>query len=327
MTASYLSWENFRKTVFVAGQKRVHRISSSPKIEVFGDGEAREIGLLIEIPPGTELPPDLDSLAVIRATVVRPKGTHLLEVRCMATRLERQFYHFASAVAERVLVEKMAAVDAVRLELQSFSELLEVKTALGIERQIGILGELLFLELLIGRMPGSDALAAWLGPYGEPHDFRAGDREYEVKATVGTRRIHTIHGAEQLVPSHECHLYVVSVMLGPPGASSGFSLPEKLSDVANLLPETLETKARFHTALERLGYRANDASQYTRRYVLRRPIAMACVDGFFPALTRPLLQASLKQLADRVESVQYDVDIEGLEHDAGSAQFQSWLPS
>src|SRR5205823_6408923 len=99
------------------------------------------------------------------------------------------------------------------------------KTVLGIERQIGLIGELLFLERLVSKF-GTSTLSSWIGPWGEPHDFRLQSREFEVKTTVSPQRVHIINGAEQLVASSGCSLSLVSVLLGPPGAGSGFSLTD-----------------------------------------------------------------------------------------------------
>ena len=58
---------------------------------------------------------------------------------------------------------------------------------------------------------------------------------------------------------------------------------------------------------------------------MRRPLAVATVDATFPAITRHVVQTALGTLAPRVESVQYDVNIEGLEHEDGTPGFDSIL--
>ena len=119
-------------------------------------------------------------MTFITTQVFKQKGRTLLEIATSAASLQRQFYHFAVAVAERVIVEQRQPVDAAGLEFQCFADLLEEKLLLGPERQLGLLGELLFLERLVGT-GGVVALDAWLGPMGEPHDFRLQKREFEVE--------------------------------------------------------------------------------------------------------------------------------------------------
>jgi hypothetical protein len=316
----YLSWENFASTVFVRGQQRVHRATDSPSIEIFGDGVRNRIGIWLEVPVGTQIPQEIASLAFITAQTLTRNGLVVLEVATATPSLFRQFYHFAVAVAERVIVEKSQPLEAIILELQCFTDLMEAKSFLAIERQIGLLGELVFLQYLLVK-EGVDALDAWLGPLGEPHDFRVKNREFEVKTTVATHRIHTIHGTEQLVPSEGCTLYLLSVLLGPAGMSDGFSLADKVSQVSNYLTLTPRRLTQFETALGTTGYREDDRVHYARRFALRRPIGLVRVDNSFPAITRPTIQAALGPLASRIEALQYDVNVEGLEHEDGTEEF------
>lgn len=323
---NHLSWENFRATVFNRGQQRVHRVTNSPYIEVFGDGVLNRIGIWLDTAPRTEIPSEVSKLTFITTRTLKQKGRILLEVATDTVSLQRQFYHFAIAVAERVIVEKRPPIEAVGLELQCFSDLLEEKSLLGPERQIGLLGELIFLERLVGK-GGAGALDAWLGPMGEPHDFRLPRREFEVKTTVSPHRIHTINGAEQLVPSKACSLYLVSILLGPPGAGDGFSLSEKIKQLSRTFAPVAPRLKQFTTALEACGFRNADSRHYTRRFALRRPIGLIRVDKNFPSITRRTIQSALGPLASRIESLQYDVSVEGLESEDGTAGFSKVIPT
>jgi hypothetical protein len=69
------------------------------------------------------------------------------------------------------------------------------------------------------------------------------------------------------------------------------------------------------------GYRDLDAQHYTRQYALRRPLAVVAIDEQFPAITRPAIQKVLGAEAQRIDHVQYDVNVEGLEHESGSLEF------
>ena len=319
-----LSWDNFKNTVFLRGQQRVHRVADSPRVDVFGDGVSNRIGLWIEAAPGIQMPPELSALAFISARIVIKDGQELLEISTDTPSIQRQFYHFALAVAERLTVEHRPPTEAVALELQCFAELLEEKPLVGIERQIGLLGELLFLERLIDAF-GQGALASWVGPSGEPHDFRTEGREFEVKTTVSTRRVHTIHGTDQMVASKGCSLFVISVLLGPAGSAKGVSLAGKVAELARRFVSVPADLIRFSTAIGACGYREADSGHYSRAFTLRRPLAVAAVDVAFPAITRQVIQTALGGLAPRVESVQYDVNIEGLEGEDGTPGFDAVL--
>src|SRR5436190_2911854 len=127
----HLSWENFRTTVFLPGQQRVHRVTDSPYIEVFGDGIGNRIGIWLEVPPDTSIPPELSKFTFITTRTVNQHGRIILEVATATPSLQRQFYHFAVAVSERVIVENRPAVESVELELRCFADLLEEKAILG----------------------------------------------------------------------------------------------------------------------------------------------------------------------------------------------------
>jgi hypothetical protein len=321
----HLSWENFESTVLVLGQQGVHRISDDPRIEVFADALAMRIGIWLQLPADATLPPELGSLASVSVRITQREGRAFVETTTSHRGLFRQFYHFAIAVSERVLDEGQDAITAISTEIQCFSELLELKPLLGIERQLGLLGELVFLRRLIAAV-GPHALNAWIGPTGEPHDFRIGRREFEVKTTTSPRRIHTIHGVAQLVPSADCSLHLVSLLAGPAGADAGFSLPDLVTELAQTFAYS-DRVGQFWRLLGACGYRAEDEQHYPRRFALRRPIAFVPVDHTCPALTTTSLQGMLGPLAVRVESVQYDVNLEGLELDDDTAASGGVLPT
>jgi hypothetical protein len=325
-SSRYLLWENFKSTVFVQGQQRVHRVTDSPFIELFGDGITNRVGILLEILPGAAIPPELSRLAFVSTRTFDQDGRVILEVSTANPSLQRHFYHFAVAVTERMLVEKKAATDAISLELHCFANLLEEKSSLGPEQRLGLLGELIFLEKLILKI-GGGALDSWLGPLGEPHDFRFQDREFEVKTTLSPHRVHTINGPEQLVPSAACSLYIVSVLLGPAGASDGFSLADKVMGLSSQLSVFPGRVDRFSAVLKACGFRSEDSAEYSRRFAMRRQIGLVPVDSNFPAITRLTIQAALGKLAPRVESLQYDVSVEGLEQEDGTDEFEAVMPS
>jgi hypothetical protein len=321
-----LSWENFRLSILVPAEQRVHRIAESPIIEVFGDGVLGRVGLWLEVPAGTVIPDEIGKLAFISSLTIARASATLLELSVATPSLFRQFYYFAVAVSERMLEGHMSAVGAVLIELRSFAELLEEKALLGIERQIGLLGELVVLERLIKKM-GPSAVDSWVGPKREPHDFRIQGSEFEVKTTTRSQRIHTINGTEQLVPSQGCSLFILSVLLAPAGMADGTSLAEKAEEVRSLLPPASQNGAQFVAALHESGFRDSDRAHYARRYVLRRPLAAVQVSERLPAITRASIQTAFGSEAARLEAVEYDLNVEGLEVEDPAAAFTAIFPA
>src|SRR4051812_17834979 len=145
-TKRHITWENFRSTIIVPGEQRVHRVSESPLVEIFSDSVNNRIGIWIQTNAATEIPPELLKLSSISLRLAERHGLQVLEVATSSRDLQRHFYHFAVALAEKVLLDKSSAIDAVLSEVQCFGAILEKKSLLSIERQIGLLGELLLLE-------------------------------------------------------------------------------------------------------------------------------------------------------------------------------------
>ncbi len=321
----HLSWDNFVSSVLVKGQQRVHRISNSPVIEVFGDGINHRVGVWIESPVEVNIPEQARRLAFVSVQTVKHKAVSFLEIATTSPLINRQFYLFVTAIADRVLDSHQSAIEAVTLELQSFAALLKEKSLLTIERQVGLIGELIVLERMLSA-DGSGAIAAWIGPHGEPHDFRVGNSEFEVKTTISTRRIHTIHNLTQLTGSPGCRLFIISILLGPPGKDSGFSLAEKIESINRSLKESPNEKKQFLTALESNGYSSTDHAQYDRLFALRGPIAVVPVDSQFPTITSSTLKALLGHEAHRIDRFVYDVNVEGLESEEGTEVYEAAFP-
>jgi hypothetical protein len=321
----HLSWDNFVSSVLVKGQQRVHRISNSPVIEVFGDGINDRVGIWIESPAEVNIPQEARRLAFVSVQTMKRKEISFLEIATISPLINRQFYLFVMAVADRVLEFHQSAIEALILELQSFAALLEEKSLLTIERQLGLIGELIILERMISGH-GSAAIAAWIGPRGEPHDFRIGNREFEVKTTAGTRRIHTIHNISQLTVSPGCSLFIISILLGPTAKEGGFSLAQKIESIQSSLKGLPSDEKQFLTALESSGYSTVDHSQYNRLFALRRPVAVVPIDSQFPTITSSTLQALLGQEAHRIDRFVYDVNVEGLESEEGTEVYKTAFP-
>ena len=322
-----MSWENFSKAIMVEDEQRTYRVSESPRIDFFWDGQRKCVGFLLETSADTVLAPELVKLAIIAMDVVKKENVHFLKITTTSTALRRQFYHFAVAVSERLLSEKRSALDAVTIELECFDDLLAERPVLSRERQIGLLGELLFLDRLI-QCGGVQMLDGWVGPQNEPHDFRFDMREFEVKTTIAPRRIHIVNGTEQLIASKDCTLFIFSIVLGPPDglASSNFSLADKVRDVESRFVADSTRRRRFNEALEIVGIRTADLVHYGHKYSLRRPLAVIPVDDQFPALTRSTIQQAFGPLFQRIESIQYAVNVEGLEYEEGTSQFSNAIP-
>jgi len=321
----HLSWDNFVSSVLVKGQQRVHRISNSPLIEVFGDGISDRVGIWLETEADVNIPEQAKRLALVSIQTVKRGEGFFLEIVSSSRLINRSFYLFATAVADRVLQMNQSPSEAVALELQCFAALLEEKPLLSIERQLGLIGELIVLERMISA-DGPQAIDAWIGPLREPHDFRVMNSEFEVKSTAGSRRIHTIHNLTQLTVSPGCLLFIVSILLGPGGKGGGFSLATKIESIQSLLKDSVQHEKGFIDRLESCGYSSQDHSQYNRAFGLRRPLALVPIDSRFPTITSTSLQYLLGEEAHRIDRFVYDVNVDGLESEEGTEFYAEVFP-
>jgi hypothetical protein len=324
MTAPrHLSWSDFARTIMVPGEQRMHRLSLEPDVGVFWDGSVPRLGLRIALSPDEKLPGSLTQLSALKADKVEIDNTHYLELSIRSESIRKEFYAFAGAVADSIVRGRANPIQAVVDEISGFGHLLQQKAVLSVERQIGLTGELLVLRRIIVNR-GRANLAAWVGPRGEPHDFRMEQNEFEVKTSVGTRRIHTINSLDQLTPSQYCELHVVSILLGPPGKNAGVSLQGLVKEMRGLFDGTSELR-EFENQLSTAGYREADAEQYTREYMLRKPLRVIQVSSEFPRIDRDIIATALGPVAARIEDVSYQVNLEGLGSDETEATFPDVL--
>src|SRR5262249_39600495 len=139
--------------------------------------------------------------------------------------------------------------------LERWRELIEHQVAPhpGIERLIGVYGELWHLRELARRSPS--AVTAWTGPLGTRHDFMGPGGALEVKASQARRgRFVEIHGAEQLEAPSGGDLFLASMKVELLVVNSG----ERLIDVVNDLVELAIDRRLLLERLLQIGIRAGD---------------------------------------------------------------------
>ena len=316
----HLSWVGFQESIMAAGQQRVHRVSSKPDIGIYWNGSDFRIGLRIEDSSSEEIPSKLASLAFLECSRKRIMDIDYIDVSVRARPLWRSFYNFAVSAADRVAVEGEKTMDAILAEIECFGELISSRGALSSEKQIGLFGELLVLEriLLHG---GPSRLESWIGSAGEPHDFRLGNLELEVKTSFGTKSVHHINGFTQLIPSPDHDLQIVSILLGPAGSGESRTLPGIVGEIEKIVDATPWSR-KLQELLGSVGYNHEAVDLYGRKYCLRRPVQVVPVTEDFPRIDRGMLSLVLGASFSRIRDVSYELDVEGL----GIGEGQSGFP-
>lgn len=157
-------------------------------------------------------------------------------------------------------------------------------TALGPEREVGLIGELVVLNGLLDEGLGcSSVIDAWKGPLDGEQDFELGMGAIEVKATASQTGFPARVGSLQQLDDHirqPLFMAGVKLRLNP----EGVSLPSLVAKTRERLKDAPVAAAKFDRLLLDAGHYDGHASQYTRRFELVE-LRIREVTGKFPRLT------------------------------------------
>lgn len=156
------------------------------------------------------------------------------------------------------------------------------------EQQKGLIGEILFIDLLIKKgVSTSVSLNNWFGPDFFNKDFIIENTGFEIKATSQDRPIIKI-SSEQQLDKQDLKLLVLVQFVLEERKNNGSSLPEIINDLRETLKNDHAEKIIFENGLLKTGYNDTDASKYTRKYEVIE-IAMYKVEESFPKITKSIL--------------------------------------
>lgn len=315
-------WDVVRRDYIESGLPGRVVVGTDPKVELFVDQGARRFGAILALPPRSTVPPspfvDLD------IAEVRTAGVRCVEITTQSASLFGTFYLFAVDIARAVIERGIPPIAALEASLSQWRALLQTSSLLSEEKQLGLAGELWLLERLTATH-GPAALDAWVGPGRQTHDFRLGPVEFEVKATTGGRRVHTINGLHQLTATPGSMLYLLSARYADGGAGG-----ETLRDTVERIEALVGAAKRqaFADKLAAAGYRSADAAHYGRRRRLADRVRLIRVEDGVPRLTAEamaILPASFA--AGAISDVSYRIDIDALGFEDGTPEFVAVLPN
>ena len=207
---------------FDAGHPAEQRLTEDPLCVLGIDPPRGELTLRT---PATGSVIDVSAYRMIRTDIVEEPGdeTVWFRVTIEAKGIEYEAYSLLQAVTDQ-LQQGDDLERALHVALDAFRGLLARAPRLSEDQEIGLFGELVALDRLIDGVGETRALAAWLGPRSEEHDFVLGEADVEVKTTRSERRIHVIHGLGQLTPTPGRPLHLMSATGRPsPSSSSAFA--------------------------------------------------------------------------------------------------------
>lgn len=317
-------WADFDRDYVASGIPHQFVVRARPTVTLFVDQGAARLGARFET-AGTRSDDIGGMLAEIHVEDVLADGGRAVEIWTDSESLFPNFYQLVSDIVSAVIDSGEEPDAALLAAVARWEALLSRPTLMSEEAQAGLFGELWLLERLIGTV-GADAVDAWVGPVPQPHDFRMGDIELEVKTTSGGSRVHTINGVGQLQPSTGCTLYLVSLKLASAG-TGGRSLPEAVAAIEAMLAGSPAILARFRAGLTANNYDPVHADRYNRRRRLRDQAVLIEITDGVPRLTSEALGAiDLRFAPQRFGRITYDVNVEGLGVADGSDAFHAVIP-
>lgn len=290
---------------FRAGAVVTVRLAESPSCRLRIDPRAQTLQLWT---PAAGPEPDVTAMDRVSVSTEELDRGQWFVVEVDAADAHYEAYSLLAAVVDDLAAGRLLHA-AMSRSVESFRELLAKRARLSEEATIGLLGELMLLETLIEQDGEASAMAAWLGPDSEEHDFVLANADAEVKTTMSERRVHLIGSDTQLQPSLHRALWLISVQITRAGdAVGGFGLPDMIGRIRTRLVSGSDA---FAGHLRTLGWRDADADLYPERYMLRSMPAAYLVDEDFPAITRWRLETVVPQ-PELVGSVSYRVDVSNL---------------
>lgn len=280
--------------------------STGPRAVTYEIGHGgHDIALCVEL-RRNEVPPRSPLPAVV-VDQVALDGLRMARIRTTHVALMRDFHDLIMAIAERVITRGRNVAEAFVETVNAWTSLVEHQRVLGLQRRVGLHGELAVLKAIAATHGWGVALDSWTGPDNEEHDFVLPDFDVEVKTTSAENRHHTVSGFGQLEPSIGRPLWFLSVQLTRGGAG-GRTLTESILAVReSLAAEGVELRSRFVRAVAGAGWR--EGALDDERWMLRNEPLILAADEM-PRLRADHVPPSVR---DRIRSVRYDIDVTGFD--------------
>lgn len=158
--------------------------------------------------------------------------------------------------------------------------------ALNAEQQIGLFGELWFLEFWMNPID-SPLLEAWTGPFGDRHDLKWPAASVEIKATrtrADGAAAHRIASLDQLEDPASGQLYLFSLR-ATPDPIGAHTLNRSIDRIQNALSASPELVQKFDERLGLLGYSPAHQQHYDTSLRVTAEELYTVAEGF-PRLTQ-----------------------------------------
>lgn len=307
----HLDWLNLLEYL-EAGAPAIVRIAGTPDVDMVIEPASQRIAVRGPWLAAGDAP-DLAQYRHLDTRVGTDARGDWVEFGVAGRGVLREAYPMLVAVADHVQLRGEAMGAAIGQVLSSYRELLSALGRLSEHQELGLYGELLVLDHLIGSIGEQRAVDSWRGPTREEHDFGLSDVDLEVKTTLSDDWSHRISSLTQLEPSPGRNLWLVSVQLTTRGVG-GTTLPELITRVADRLSAPV-MQTRFAERLASVGWDDAHSHLYNRQFVQRSPVRVFRVTPGFPAITARRLGSAGFPI-ERFSDISYILHTAGLPPDS-----------
>jgi len=256
--------------------------------------------------------PDVAKLKNVDFTAVAAGDDEYAELAVRVEGSVHGAYGLLATIADELQIAKMPLAAAVAAGVARHRNVFASRMAMTTEKEVGLFGELLFLEYLVHQIGAGPATTSWQGPLSEEHDFTFESVHIEVKTTSGERRRHVIHGLDQLVPLRGVPLSLLSIQLTRAAPDGGRTLPQVVAQVRKIAGGH---QVAVDAMLASFGWQSDDADLYSTYWALRSQPRSYDVKRDFPAMTPELVGPVVPNFA-LLSDVSYRVDLTDLNYDA-----------
>lgn len=313
----HLSWPNLLEYL-ESGAPAIVRIAGTPDVDLVIEPVEQRVAVRGAWSAAGDVP-DLAQYRYLDTQVGTDASGDWVEFGASGRGVLREAYPMLVAVADHVQLHGDAMGTAIGRVLDSYRELLSALGRLSDYQELGLFGELVVLDHLIGSIGQHRAVDSWRGPTREEHDFGLDEADLEVKTTLSESRSHRISSLTQLEPLPNRELWLVSVQLTTRGVG-GSTLSESIQLIMNRVTDPA-VKARLAERLSGVGWDPTHSHLYTRRFVQRSPACTFKVTPEFPAITSRRLGSAGFPI-ERFSDVSYILHTAGLTPDTPPTEIE-----
>lgn len=243
----------------------------------------------------------------------REEVKQFIDIKCNIEGYIEEFTEVVKEIAQAILKGNEKPEKATKRIINNWLSFWsnQSKTILSAEDQIGLICELILLHKICSLNP-EKALSTWSGPLGEKHDFNFSDWTLEIKGTRRKKRIHTINGLEQLEPSENKRLALISFMVSVIDIEkeNTMNLPNLIDQIIfNHFRNKPNLVMRFNELLSGIGYNPIHRKDYCKFNLEVNKATLFLVDYKFPKLTSNMINPALDT---RVCTINYEISLEDM---------------